>query len=215
MTNDQTGRTPRQTTGGSPAASTIMIIVTVVAVVIGFFILKSIRDDDGGTSGSPPATAGPGGSTTTSGGVATTAPPTTAVSDVKTGTSVEVANASGVGGAAGKTSDELKSGGFTMAAATNSTGPRLDVTVVYYDPTNPAALPVASTVARTMGVAAPGELPAPIPITGGKLGEGVGVLVMLGKDKAGKTLAQMSPTTVAGATATTAAAGATTTTKAG
>src|SRR6478735_12387520 len=130
MTNDQTGRTPRQTTGGSPAASTIM---TVVAVVIGFFILKKIRDDGDSTSASRPTTSvSPGGATTTTaaGGVPTTVAPTTPA-DVKTGTKVEVANSSGVGGAAGKLTTDLKAAGFDTATATNGTAGTIDTTVVY------------------------------------------------------------------------------------
>ena len=213
MTNDQTGRTPRQTTGGSPAASTIMIIVTVVAVVIGFFILKSIRDDDSGASSvGPTPTNGTGGSSTTAEGLGSTtvATPTT-VGDVKTGSSVQVANASGVGGAAGKLTTDLKTAGFTTVAATDSAGDKLDTTVVYYVATDPVAQQVATTVARSIGVAAPAAMPTPIPVAGGQLTEGAGVLVVLGKDKAGKSLTAMTTTAGAGA-ATTAAAAATTTT---
>lgn len=211
MTNDQTGRTPRQTTGGSPAASTIMIIVTVVAVVIGFFILKSIRDDDGGSSGRPPTTNTSGGNTTVSTPTSASVTPPTTAGEVKTGSSVQVANASGVGGAAGKLTTDLKNAGFATGKATDATGPKLDTTVVYYVATDPAAQPVAATVARSMGVGAPEAMPSPIPVSGGKLEDGVGVLVMLGKDKAGKNLTAMTTTTAAGAGATS-VAGATTST---
>lgn len=210
MTNDQTGRTPRQTTGGSPAASTIMIIVTVVAVVIGFFILKTIRDDGGSSGGATPTSASGNTTSTTIAGGSTTAAPTTLPADVKTGTQVQVANASGVGGAAGKLTTSLQSAGFEMAKATDATGAKLATTVVYYDATNPVALSVAQTAARTMGAAAPAQLPSPVPVSGGKLADGAGVLVMLGKDLAGKDLptttaaAGGAATTVAGATTTTA-----------
>jgi len=212
MTNagDQTGRTPRQTTGGSPAASTIMIVVTVIAVVVGFFILKSIRDDGGtGGGGGAPATVAPDASSTTLSTATTLTPVTTAPADVKTGTKVVVANASGVGGVAGKMTDEIKAAGFDTGKATNSTGPKLSTSVIYYDSTNPAAQPVAETLARTMGLAAPQPVPTPIPVTGAKLEDGSGVLLMLGTDKANKPLAGAPSSS----TATTAAA-ATTTTKA-
>ena len=210
MTNagDQTGRTPRQTTGGSPAASTIMIVVTVIAVVVGFFILKSIRDDgDSGGSGGTPTTAAPDATSSTLSTATSLTPATVAPADVKTGTKVVVANASGVGGVAGKMSDEIKAVAFDTGKATNSTGPKLSTTVIYYDSTNPAALPVAETLARTMGLAAPQPLPTPIPVAGAKLEDGAGVLLMLGTDKANKPLGPTSPST-----ATTAAAAATTTT---
>jgi hypothetical protein len=213
MTNDQTGRTPRQTTGGAPAASTIMIVVTVIAVVVGFFILKKIRDDDGGTSAvrpptqstvAPSTTIDPLASTTTIG-----APTTTGL--VVAGTSVQVANISTASGVAKSLSTELQGKGFTLGKATNGTGTKLATSVVYYDPANPSAQPVANSVATLMGGIAVQALPPTVPITGGKVDTGVGVVVMLGNDKAGKTLAQMGAasgstvTTVAGATTTTAA----------
>ncbi len=70
----------------------------------------------------------------------TLTPATVAPADVKTGTKVVVANASGVGGVAGKMTDEIKAVGFDTGKATNSTGPKLSTTVIYYDSTNPAAL---------------------------------------------------------------------------
>lgn len=197
MTNDQTGRTPRQTSGGSPAASTIMIVVTIVAVVLGFFILKKIRDD-GGTSALPPSATSPSKSTTTSAPGQVEGTTTTIATDVKTGAKVQVANGSSSQGVAGKLSKDLQTNGFQTGKATNATGASLAVTVVYYDPANPSGKPVADTVARSLGGVAVEPLPAAIPIQGGALDTGVGVLIMLGNDKAGKTIAEMS-----GATATT------------
>jgi hypothetical protein len=211
MTNDQTGRTPRQTTGGAPAASTIMIVVTVIAVVIGFFILKKIRDDGDSGSAVRPPTESTVASTTTADPLATTttigAPTTSGL--VVTGTSVQVANISTASGVAAGLTKELQGRGFTLGKATNGTGPKLATSVVYYDPTNPSAQPVANSVATLMGGIAVEALPATIPVTGAKVDTGVGVLVMLGNDKAGKTLAQMAG--AAGAASSTTVAGATTT----
>ncbi|MFT3852468.1 MAG: LytR C-terminal domain-containing protein [Ilumatobacteraceae bacterium] len=127
------------------------------------------------------------------------ATPTTA-GDVKTGSSVQVANASGVGGAAGNLTTALKTAGFTTGKATDATGAKLDTTAVYYVATDPAAQAVAATVARSMGVGEAVAMPSPIPVTGGKLDDGVGVLVLLGKDKAGKSLTSMTTSSVAAAT---------------
>jgi hypothetical protein len=216
MTNDQTGRTPRQTTGGSPAASTIMIVVTVIAVVVGFFILKRIRDDDGGSTAVRPPTQSTTAPSTTVDPLATTttagAPTTTGL--VVAGTSVEVANISTASGVAKSLGTELQGKGFTVGKATNGTGPKLATSVVFYDPANPSAQPVANSVATLMGGIAVQALPTPIPITGGALDSGVGVLVMLGNDKAGKTLAQMAGTAAATTTVAGAVAAVTTTTKA-
>ena len=56
---------------------------------------------------------------------------------------MEVANASGVGGAAGKLTTDLKTAGFTTATATDATGEKLDTSVVYYVATDPVAQQVA------------------------------------------------------------------------
>ena len=195
MTNDQTGRTPRQTTGGSPAVSTIMLIVTVVALVVGFLILRSIRNDGGGSVTGPiPGSQVSNNSTTTSStpGVVDATTSTTALVDVKTGTKVQVANSSTGQGVAGKLKKDLEANGFTTGKATNATGARVAATAVYYDPVNPSGKPVADTVGRALGGVVPQPLPAAIPIDGGTLDTGVGVLILLGNDKAGKTIAQMS-----------------------
>ncbi|MEO5899488.1 MAG: LytR C-terminal domain-containing protein [Ilumatobacteraceae bacterium] len=199
MTNDQTGRTPRQTTGGAPAASTIMIVVTVIAVVIGFFILKRIRDDDGGSAVLRPPTESTVAASTTADPLASTttvgAPTTTGL--VVAGTSVQVANISTASGVAGSLTKELQGKGFTLGKATNGTGTKLATSVVFYDPANPSAQAVANSVATLMGGVAVQALPTPIPITNGTVDTGVGVVVMLGNDKAGKTLAQMAGSTAA------------------
>jgi hypothetical protein len=190
-----------------------MIVVTVIAVVIGFFILKKIRDDGDSGSAVRPPTQSTVAATTTVDPLATTtttigAPTTTGL--VVTGTSVQVANISTASGVAAGLTKELQGKGFTLGKATNGTGPKLATSLVYYDASNPSAQAVAGSVARLMGGIAVEALPTPVPITGGKLDTGVGVVVMLGNDKAGKTLAQMSGAagaagTVAGATTTTAA----------
>jgi hypothetical protein len=186
--------------GASPVGSTAAIIIAVLAVVGGFLILRSLRDDSGSTATES--------TTTTAVVVETTAAPTTAASTtipvVKEGATVVVANASGVNGAAGQLTTALEGDGYTMGKATNATA-KTEVTTVHYNPANPNALAVATTLAATLGGAAVSEVPSPAPIEGGALPTGVDVLVMLGADKAGKTLADMSgpATTVDPASGTT------------
>jgi hypothetical protein len=186
--------------GGAPLGSTAAIIIAVLAVIGGFLILREIRSS---SSDSAPATT----AATT---VPETAPPTAAPTEVPTtapqvftGATVIVANASKVNGAAGVLTTSLKKKGFTTVSGTNAAAPedKLDVSKVYYDPTNPNALAVANTVAGLMGNIAVAVLPTPPPVKDGKLPVGVAVLVMLGADKANLTLDEMgTATTVATAT---------------
>ncbi len=201
-------RTSRQGVGGSPMGSTLSIVLAVVAVVIGFLILNNITNDGGSSDGASPT------ETTVETTVETTIPvetSTTVAQLVTQGATVVVANASGVPGSAGRMSTELATAGFTMAEATNATSGQLEVSVVYYDPTNAAAQAVATSVAQVMGGLAVETVPSPPPVEGGSLGD-AGVVVMLGTAQADKTLVQLSPATtptgtappVAGATDTTA-----------
>lgn len=220
MSSEQPRR-GRDSTGsvGSPMGSTAAIVIAVVAVVAGFLILRQIRDDDDGASGvvdtGVTTTAAATDTTEAPVTVATTAAPAapTTVAIVTEGAKVVVANASRVDGAAGVFTTALNGEGFDMAQATNAGGSeaKLDVSKVYYDPTNAQALPVASSIAALMGNVEVAEIISPPPTGDGVLPEGVTVLVMLGSDKAAKTLAQMAAgdtaveTTVAGETTTTVA----------
>ena len=170
--------------------STVSIVIAVVAVVVGFLILRNVTNDSskssnpGGTANTSVQTTLPGDSTTT---VAVVVTPTTEPF-VTTGATVIVANASGVGGAAGQFSKALGQVGFTMATPTNAAPPEAKLTVskVYYLPGGEA---VASSVGRSMGGVAVEPMPTPVPIKNEKAGLGTAtVLVMLGSDLAGKAL---------------------------
>ena len=201
MSNDQPPRRPpaKSSGGGAPMGSTISILIAVIAVVVGFLILRNINS--GGSSGSPSGPANtatttiPANLTTTTQGAPVTAAPTTAVITTD-GATVVVANASGVGGAAGSYSTLLKTAGFTTGKATNATGAdqKLTVSKVYFV-AGAASSAVANSVAQLMG---PGVLtatmPTPPPVTGNDL-KGATVLVMLGSDLAGKALGGASTTT--------------------
>jgi LytR cell envelope-related transcriptional attenuator len=198
-------RTTRASDGGAPVSGALAIVLAVVAVVAGFLILRSISGDeeqqlgipsDGGAtpSGTPaPAdTSVPTGVTAPIPTGAPTSPPI-----VTQGATVVVANASGVGGTAAQMSTALATVGFGMGDPTNAAGlaDALATSIVYYDTAQAGAQAVAESVARSLGGGVT-VLPLPAgtpPVDSGNL-NGAGVLLMLGTDKAGKTLAELNPT---------------------
>lgn len=181
-------RPPRQGVGGSPVGSTLSIVLAVVAVVVGFLILRNITDD-GGSGAEAPSDSTVGDTT---GSTFAPAPPSSTEPPLVTeGATVIVANASGVPQSAAGMTSELEAVGFTMGTPTNATATGQEASVVYYDPANAAAKDVADSVARVMGGLAVETVPSPIPIEGGSL-NGAGVLVMLGKNEAGKTLEEIT-----------------------
>ena len=199
-------KSPRQGIGGSPVGSTLSIVLAVVAVVAGFLILRNITDDNDGAGSSLDGSGTDTGdsTTTTADPNATTTETTTTTTEpqlVFEGATVVVANASGVPGSAGRMTDRLKEAGFTTAEPTNSTGEKLEQSVVYYDPAVAAAQAVADSVARTMGGLTVEPVPTPVPITGGALNES-GVVVMLGTAQADKTLEELAGGTDAETTET-------------
>jgi hypothetical protein len=185
-------RSARQGIGGSPMGSTISIVLAVLAVIVGFLILNNITDDGGSTSDGGSATVDSTPDDTTSVSTETSTTTTTEPPLVTEGATVVVANASGVGGSAGRMSIELAGAGFSMVEpAINSTQSGLAASIVQYDPSNAAAQAVAESVARVMGGLTVETLPTPPPVEGGTL-NGAGVLVLLGTDEADKTIAQLS-----------------------
>ena len=195
-------RVPRAT--GAPVSGALAMILAAIAVVAGFFILKSIFDSGEGSlavTGSGVDVAADGGdvpnSTTLTGAtvVPTLPPAPTTMPLVTEGATVVVANANGIGGTAGGMSRALETGpGFQMGEATDASSAIdvLETTTIYYDTTIPAAKAVAESVAREMGGATVSPLNGPPPVASGSL-DGAGVLVMLGTDKANKTLAELNP----------------------
>ncbi|MFP5489505.1 MAG: LytR C-terminal domain-containing protein [Acidimicrobiia bacterium] len=206
----------------------LAMVLAAVALVAGFFILRSISDggeqslDLPGTGGSGEAPNGDGDddaadpdATTTTVASATTT--TTEPPLVTTGASVIVANANGLGGSAGNMTRTLETGGgFTMVDPTDasSTVGTLDVSVIYFDPAITGSEAVAESVNRVLG----GDLqvsplPGTPPTQDGSM-DGAGVLLMLGLDKANKTLEELNPSSGAPAATNPPVAGETTTTAA-
>lgn len=192
MSNDPQPRNPSKTArSGSGPGSTAAIVIAAVAVVLGLLILKKLNDD---SDAKAPTTTEQVDNSSTSSVDTPTTPVSVAPPVVKTGTKVQVANASGQSQVAGRLTTMLASDGYTTGTAVTATT-KYDTTAVLYLETDTAAKAVAETLAATLGNVAVEPLKTPIPINTGKLEDGVGVLVMLGKDKAGKTLAEMGAAT--------------------
>jgi len=105
------------------------------------------------------------------------------------GSTIVVANDSGVDGAAGAMSDELESAGFAVGTPTNGVEPRAD-SVVYYTDAD-GAQDDAEVLAEALGGVDVEPMPDEIPTESGELdGE---VLLLLGTNQAGKTLDELSP----------------------
>ncbi len=193
---------------GLPMGSTVAIGVAVVAVILGLLVLKKLSDDDGTTTKpqdtvpalnttlSTTVDLGTGGTADTSGGTPSTDAGTLTPS-IK-GSPVQVANASPTSGVAKLASNLLKDKGYTTSTPISSST-KLTTTVVYYVSGNTAAQKVALAVKRDMCIKGdPKEQPATLALDP-KPDAGTGVIVMLGSDKAGKTLQKMC----AGASSTT------------
>ena len=209
MSNEQPSRPRRSGSGASPMGSTLAIVIAIAAVVVGFLILKNIRSDDNNTaSTSPPVT-------TPDSAVSNTVPLTpietqpTVFTPQTSGAKVLVANSSHANGAAGQLTTALQGNQFTMGTPTNGAAKEA-VTKIQYLTGDVAAQAVASSVAALMGVATVEPMPTPVALADPATLLDNTVLVLLGDDKAGKTLAQMvepasATTTPVGATSSTAA----------
>jgi hypothetical protein len=174
--------------------STVAIVVTVVAVLLGFLILRKVNDDGGGGSVSPGATSTTlPESSSTVGFTSTTQPPLQ-----KQGTKVQVANASNTSGVAKQMSTALTAEGFDTADATTATA-KGDVSKIIYNAADPNALPVANALSVTLGGVVVEQAPAAPPVEAGAFAAGSAVILLLGNDLAGKTIAQIQG---AGATTT-------------
>jgi hypothetical protein len=186
------GRRSSRTDGGAPVSGAI------VAVVAGFLILRSI-DDDGGTpsAGDDTGVDEETDDSTTTLASDTTLPAVTTTTEpplVTEGATVVVANVNGVNGSAGGMTRELEAVGYTMGTPTNGAEAegQYETTVIYFDPAVVAAEAVAGSVGRSLGgVDTISPVATPAPTADGEL-NGAGVLVMLGNDKAGSTIAELS-----------------------
>lgn len=152
------------------------------------FVACSGGDDDTSEATTDAVDAAP-----TTVAVTTTTEPavttTTAPELVTEGATVVVANASIVGGSAGRMTDELASSGFTTGEPTNATLD-LEDSIVHYELDNEAAQAVAESLGLALGGVAVQVLPeAPPTESGDVAGE---VLVLLGNNQADRTLDELT-----------------------
>ena len=192
-------RTPRASDGGAPVSGALAIVLAVVAVVAGFLILKSISDGDTslGTSVAGNGADAESGANTTidplTSAAATLPPSTTVPPLVTTGASVLVANANDQEGTAANMTTALEIAGFEMVDPVDAAAAEpITTSVVYYDPLVATNQAVAESVARALGGATVSPLDGLPPVAGSSM-NGAGVLLMLGLDKANKSLADLNP----------------------
>ncbi len=199
MSNENAGRTGR-TNGSAPMGSTVAIVVTLVALVLGFLILRKVNDGGDSTTAKPAdTTAAPSTTDPTATAAPVTEAPTTTVAPTTTGTKVQVANASSIDGAAARMSTAIGGKGYDMAEPV-SASEKLELSKVLYNADDPAALPVATSLAALMGNIEVAAAPIPVPVASGNFADGSGVVLMLGNDNAGKTLAEISGVPATGVT---------------
>jgi len=202
-------RSPRVSDGGAPVSGALALILAFVAVLAGFFILRSISDSGDTQADFPPVGTGGAASDDDAdddaagddaagddGAVATLPTTTTEPPIITEGAAVIVANANGTSGSASAMSRAIETGaGFTVVDPVNSSATigDIDQSVIYFDPTVPAAQTVAESLGRVLGgVGTIAPMPDTPPTADGTLNDAA-VLLMLGNDKAGKTLAELAP----------------------
>lgn len=196
-------RPPRVGDGAAPVSGALAIVLAAVAVVAGFFILRSISD--GGATAldlNPDAANGSADVATEEDTTEDSTPvptlPTTTTEPplVVDGASVIVANANSVSGSASSMSRALQTTyQFTVVDPVNASAAvgDQDVSSIYYDATVPAARSVAESLDRVLGgVSEVTTMPDPPPTSDGQL-NGATVLLLLGNDKAGRTLEELAP----------------------
>jgi hypothetical protein len=209
MSNEQPSRPRRSGSGASPMGSTLAIVIAIAAVVVGFLILKNIRSDDSPAASTQPPITTPDSLVTNTFPVTPLETQPTVFTPQTSGAKVLVANSSHANGAAGQLSTALQGNQFTMGTPTNGAAKEA-VTKIQYLTGDVAAQAVAQSVAALMGVATVEPMPASVALADPATLLDNTVLVLLGDDKAGKTLAQMvepasATTTPVGATSSTAA----------
>ncbi len=194
-------RPPRAGDSRAPVTTIVVLTVAAVAVIAGLFILRSVTDQPAGsepvagdvapTSAAAPVSTTPVPATTVAATTTTTTTTTIARTASRSDAVVVVANASGVGGSATAMATALAAAGYTTAPVANSTGPRLERSVIYYVAGDAAAQGVAGLLAQQIPTAQTQPMPATPPLDR-PLGSAT-VALLLGLDAAGRPLGQ-SPT---------------------
>lgn len=184
-------RPPRLGDSGAPITTIVVLAAAAVAVVIGLVILGSVGEPAEGpdeiatasTSTTVPATSSPATTTSTSTTTTTTTPPS------KTDAPIFVANASGIGGSATAMGEELEGDGYVVSEVGNSTGPRLDESIIYFAD-DPRSRGVAQLLAEQIPTANTVPMPAQPPLDR-PLGDAT-VALLVGIDAAGRSLDELA-----------------------
>lgn len=194
MSNEQPSRPRRSGSSASPMGSTLAIVIAIAAVVVGFLILKNIRDNNNDNNSAattaPTSTINPSSTTQP---VFTNPPVTQPAGPVRDGATVLVANSSHQNKVAGQLTTALKGIGYTTIDPANGSTKEA-LTRIQYKDGDSQAQAVANSLATDMGVAAAQVEIMPVPpqlSDPATLGVAT-VLVLLGDDKAGRTLDQMT-----------------------
>jgi hypothetical protein len=168
-----------------------------IAVIAAFVVLRSIthqtvRSADAIVPATTTTVAAPVSTlslTPVTSTTSTTTTSTVAPNASKSDATVVVANASGIGGSATAMIAELAAAGYTMAPVANGTGPRLEQSIIYYLESNPKALGVAQLLAQQIPTAQTLPMPQPPPLD--RPLNAATVALMLGRDAAGRSLAEL------------------------
>ena len=183
----------------APVTTVVVLAGAAIAVIAGFLILRSITDPAAGseavvgdvattTVAAPASTTGMSLSietTTTTSTTSTTVAPRASKSDA----TVVVANASGVDGSATAMTADLAAAGYTTAPVANATGPRLEQSIIYYLQGDAASLGVARLLAEQIPTAQTLPMPQPPPLD--RPLSAATVALLLGRDAAGRPLAEL------------------------
>ena len=155
-------------------------------------IIAACSDDGDDTSEATTTTVDAEATPTTTAAPTTTVAPTTTTTTpplVTEGATVIVANASIVGGSAGRMTAELDANGFTTGEATNATLD-LEDSIVHWVVGDADAQAVAASLAAALGGVDASPLPEEPPTESGDLdGE---VLLLLGNNQADRTLDELT-----------------------
>ena len=197
--------TPRFGDSGAPVTTVVVLVAAAVAVIAGFVVLRSITDQVVGSEnvvGSDNAVSDVATTTVTAAPMSTAARPLSTMTTTTTTTSttvassaaksdaiVVVANTSGVDRSATAMIAELATEGYTTAPVANTTGPRLERSIIYYLEEDPASLAVARLLAEQIPTAQTLAMPEPPPLD--RPLNGATVALLLGRDAAGRSLAEL------------------------
>jgi cytoskeletal protein RodZ len=194
-------RGPRLGDSRAPVTNVMVLAAAAIAVIAGFAILRSVTNETPGSDDAATTVVTATATTTaaTAAAVSTTAPPATTTTSTtttvaptadKTDAIIVVANASGVDRSATAMTDELSADGYTTAPVANSTGPRLQRSIIYYVRGNEGALGVARLLATQIPTARTLPMPDQPPLDR-PLDEAT-VVLLLGRDAAGRPLAELA-----------------------